>query len=168
MADVNICSADGQEFPTTRGLAIHIARVHPDENPAKPRSASLGDISAKFDNILVKQRISKLLNLLLAPAAERYGDPNIRLSPEQQRDIDAAVSEVMADMDGGFLAKIGPYLGPLGLILIVGPIAIEKYELIKAHSANAASIKPINPPREPPKPAETAPSNDPGGFSGGE
>lgn len=134
-------------------MKIHNTRVH--GAPSSPeRSAPPVDSAAakmRLANIIGRGKVSVAINrLILAPQARHYGDESIMLSPDEASDIDGVFRELFSEIsDTVDPTKYARYLPWVSLIVLIGPILLDKYG--KISDAKAAGAPP-KPPKTPAKP----------------
>jgi hypothetical protein len=157
MTDSYECTADGKKFATSRALNLHLSRVH-GEKPSEPRKNELTQAQRdKTALVLSKTSPTRLANVPLKFIATRRGDPTICFSPEEQKEVDAAMQDLIAESDVGMLDKLGPYLPWINFLFNAAPIVLEK--LIKIASAPVVPVAPVagEPPKKP-TPSKDAPA----------
>ena len=133
MTDEFICDADGESFPTSRGLNIHVARIHGGQKPIPQADKNLA--KEKFASILAKSSPSKVVNIFLKRQAIRYNDPQIALSADESATIDGCVQDLMAELDVSAYAGLLPYAPYIAFAALVVPIIVDKAGRIADHGA---------------------------------
>jgi hypothetical protein len=156
MADTYECANGDFSSETAKGLQVHMTKVHGQkaEQPtqSKPTTAA-GSVKEKMAVTLSKASVTKLANVPLKIAAISRGNPKLPFNAEESATVDACVQDLIAESDLSTLKSLEPYLPWINLILLAGPIILDKLIMLMP-GASAADPPPANTPKPTPELAD--------------